>query len=674
MSSGDVHYAPSSSKPQQWTPALHLQVPVANQSSFPSPVSPSSTLSEPNQYPPWYQPPPGATTSSTQDGPGPLSLNMSGLSVNASSSNNVSPVHPSALPSSASTMSPITPISPAQHPFGAHHQPIPPQFTFTHGDDPQPQYDVHGRRLESSGRSSASSSDKSSSIPKKRSFTHNSGPNLSPMEEYDNPATMMDINGSGSYDEAEMGGYPHMDASPVDEHSSGEQEDHVKGFDGASGASGSQSGIPPGSINIFGKPAGTNNFVTKLYQMINDPKSANFIQWTDLGTSFVVSNVGEFSRSILGSHFKHNNFSSFVRQLNMYGFHKINRTPRAQRTSTDAQTWEFSHNKFLRGRPDLLDEIKRKALDPDPSIKQRVELPGEVAAQLAQMRDENRRVANALNAEKAKVERLAHVTKTLYDMMAKAMPGQMPMPFPSDLVDPSSADLMMNPFGSTATPHAAHFHPPALPVLTNPSMHPMQSSGASPNGSPTSTEFPPPGQGQQYHQHPHPHPHPHPHHHSLSRHHSFQHLQYGPDAAPPSYTQGSVSSARYEAAGALSTSLPPSPGPLDPYSATSSPGEMADGRHGGAKRQRTGNSPVAGPGEMALKKTLSRARSDSAPLGYALGAGWGQDARPRSGSGLAPVRVAGRRDDIALPTLAPRVPASGTGSGVMSISAASKGQ
>ncbi|TFL02156.1 HSF-type DNA-binding-domain-containing protein, partial [Pterulicium gracile] len=113
-------------------------------------------------------------------------------------------------------------------------------------------------------------------------------------------------------------------------------------------------------------------------RMINDPKSTHFITWTELGTSFVVSNVGEFSRSILGSHFKHNNFSSFVRQLNMYGFHKINRTPRAQRSSTDAQTWEFSHRKFLRGRPDLLDEIKRKALEPDPGVKQRVELPGEV--------------------------------------------------------------------------------------------------------------------------------------------------------------------------------------------------------------------------------------------------------------------------------------------------------
>ncbi|KAG7444039.1 winged helix DNA-binding domain-containing protein [Guyanagaster necrorhizus] len=112
--------------------------------------------------------------------------------------------------------------------------------------------------------------------------------------------------------------------------------------------------------------------------MIADPKSEQFITWTQLGTSFVVSNIGEFSRSILGSHFKHNNFSSFVRQLNMYGFHKINRTPRAQRTSTDSQTWEFSHHKFLRGRPDLLDDIKRKALEPDLGAKHRVELPGEV--------------------------------------------------------------------------------------------------------------------------------------------------------------------------------------------------------------------------------------------------------------------------------------------------------
>jgi hypothetical protein len=32
----------------------------------------------------------------------------------------------------------------------------------------------------------------------------------------------------------------------------------------------------------------------------------------------------------------------------------------------------------MKGRADLLEEIKRKALEPDPRTVQRVELPGEV--------------------------------------------------------------------------------------------------------------------------------------------------------------------------------------------------------------------------------------------------------------------------------------------------------
>lgn len=125
----------------------------------------------------------------------------------------------------------------------------------------------------------------------------------------------------------------------------------------------------------------------------------------------------------------------------MYGFHKINRvsffvsfiidwtltcqlqTPRAQRSSSDVQTWEFSHPRFLRGRPDLLEEIKRKALEPDPSIKNRVELPGEVAAQLGQIRDSTRRVVRALEAERAKNERLRGVVKSLHDFVSRSFPG-----------------------------------------------------------------------------------------------------------------------------------------------------------------------------------------------------------------------------------------------------------
>lgn len=428
----------------------------------------------------------------------------------------------------------------------------------------------------------------------------------------------MDMHTPASYDEVEMGYPSSLDpgGSPIDETTSDEQDDHLKPLDSqmASPTSHVPSSLQSngGGMNVIGKPIGTNNFVTKLYQMINDPKSAHFISWTELGTSFVVSNVGEFSRTILGSHFKHNNFSSFVRQLNMYGFHKINRTPRAQRTSTDAQTWEFSHHKFLRARPDLLEEIKRKALEPDPSIKHRVELPGEVAAQLAQMREDNRRVANALAIEKAKTERLTMLTKALYDAFEKNFPGWLPTPFPTDLADP---DESPNIYVTQPTTIALSAHTPFPPsALSNAaSLHSL-----SPASSPTTADFP--------HLHTHPH--------SLSRQHSFPHNH------THSHTPYGTS---------------PSPVPMD--------FEDAQGR----KRQRTtcggvppppassaganGVSPTTpvGVGAEGTKQRLARARSDSAPLGYNnFGSNW-TATRPRSGSGLA-VR-APRRDDIVVPSI-----------------------
>ncbi|KAJ1680253.1 hypothetical protein EV182_000388 [Spiromyces aspiralis] len=111
--------------------------------------------------------------------------------------------------------------------------------------------------------------------------------------------------------------------------------------------------------------SGGNTFVTKLHEMLSDSQYHQYISWNPTGTSFIVCKVMEFSQEVLPKHFKHNNFSSFVRQLNMYGFHKVNKSPRGQRNAAENQIWEFMHPKFIRDRPDLLDKIRRKTMDGD---------------------------------------------------------------------------------------------------------------------------------------------------------------------------------------------------------------------------------------------------------------------------------------------------------------------
>ena len=64
------------------------------------------------------------------------------------------------------------------------------------------------------------------------------------------------------------------------------------------------------------------NFLLKLYQILETPEYKDIIQWSDNGKSFIVKNLHDFTENILPKYYKHNNYSSFVRQLNMYDFHK----------------------------------------------------------------------------------------------------------------------------------------------------------------------------------------------------------------------------------------------------------------------------------------------------------------------------------------------------------------
>lgn len=99
-------------------------------------------------------------------------------------------------------------------------------------------------------------------------------------------------------------------------------------------------------------------FITKLTNILQDSStktsSTKYISWNLAGDTIIVSNETNFSQNELPKYFKHNNFASFVRQLNTYGFSK---------TSTGFDRSEYKNPNFKKGQPELTHAIKRKTMN-----------------------------------------------------------------------------------------------------------------------------------------------------------------------------------------------------------------------------------------------------------------------------------------------------------------------
>lgn len=117
-----------------------------------------------------------------------------------------------------------------------------------------------------------------------------------------------------------------------------------------------------------------NNFPAKLWRMVNNPFN-RAICWTNCGQLIIIDQqlleVYLLSASSIGysaaDAFKTTNYSSFGRQLNLYGFKKVNTRESQNKNRTSSKVGgalhHFHNPNFKQNKPELLLNLRRLTVD-----------------------------------------------------------------------------------------------------------------------------------------------------------------------------------------------------------------------------------------------------------------------------------------------------------------------
>ena len=107
---------------------------------------------------------------------------------------------------------------------------------------------------------------------------------------------------------------------------------------------------------VKGKPL--SPFISKLKLLLNEEKYRKAIRWSESGGAILITDGEVFKRQVLDESaemFKTRNFTSFVRQLNLYGFRKVPVNGKGD----PSKNMEFEHVHFKRNKPELMHLVKR---------------------------------------------------------------------------------------------------------------------------------------------------------------------------------------------------------------------------------------------------------------------------------------------------------------------------
>ncbi|XP_078496261.1 heat shock factor protein 3-like isoform X1 [Lissotriton helveticus] len=171
-----------------------------------------------------------------------------------------------------------------------------------------------------------------------------------------------------------------------------------------------------GYPEVGGSPqtAAVPAFIVKLWTLLEEPSNDQLICWSWNGQAFRILDEQRFAKEILPKYFKHNNLSSFIRQLNMYGFRKVISLESGLFKPDKTSNIEFQHPFFQRGQADLLDHIKRKvsSVRPEDGKLAHDDLH-KVLLEVQEMRDEQNNMDAKFDLMKRENKALWHEVSTL---------------------------------------------------------------------------------------------------------------------------------------------------------------------------------------------------------------------------------------------------------------------
>lgn len=137
-------------------------------------------------------------------------------------------------------------------------------------------------------------------------------------------------------------------------------------------------------------------FLRNLYTVVCS-ESHPSIGWNEEGNGFLILDKAEFMKTTFPKLCKSDEYGTFIRQLNNYGFTK------EKRLGVD----EFVNSKFIRGSPHLLEFLKRKSSTPAESTPDLVVLENNQAFlhnNMSAINEINRKLASDVYILKKKVD------------------------------------------------------------------------------------------------------------------------------------------------------------------------------------------------------------------------------------------------------------------------------